>query len=223
MNPAPLVDALNRFLLEGSGRSLFLASEFHKLSDLGDLQILSIKNPVGMISAGGVACDEFIKMLDENAYSAVLWDGAIISLQCQFRNNSLFSHRYMYVPCPFDRKILLERPEEILIADWLRDVKESKPDFFRSLGTFRFDFDQEVNAQTEAPHPVSHFTIASPDCRIPMQAPLSPSGFFDLIIENFYRTWLPFWQGFRPHLRCNGTDDTITAEEARSHHFARTL
>ena len=212
MNPGPLVETLNRFLLEGLGKSLFLATEFHKLNDLGDRQILSIKNPVGMISAGGIACDEFIKVLDQNAYSAVLWGGAIISLQCQFRHNLLFSHRYIYVPCPFDRTILLERPEEILIADWLRDIKERDSNLFRSMGTFRFDFDQEMNTETEEPHPISHFTVASPDCRIPMQAPLSPSGFFDLIIENFYSTWLPFWQDFQPHLRCNGTNDTITAE-----------
>jgi hypothetical protein len=121
MRPRPLCNKLNEFLTAGLEKEIFLAIQPHLLDGDGGRQSLGPQAAPGMISAGGISIDEFLAILDENRYSAVFPDGALLIIQCTFSNDELDSHRYSYIPCPVDPSSLLSRPDEITLADWLRD------------------------------------------------------------------------------------------------------
>ena len=214
---------MNDFVVDGYGAGAFLAFQTHLLEGPEERQIFGPATVPTMISPGGVALREFISILDEGAYSAVFHDGAVVIVQCRFIGDVLSSHRYSYIPCPVDQNLLDARPDEITLADWLRDMAtDPVNDAFRSRGTYRFDFVPNPPANAADPHPISHLTFGSPDCRVPVRAPLSPACFFDILFRNFYRPFLPLWEPVAPHLRCRGTDETITAAELSVHHLSWT-
>lgn len=221
MRPRELCSRINDFLVDGLAVGAFDAIQSHILEGPpASLRLTPVVAP-GMISPGGVSVPEFISLLEDNAYSAVFHDGALIVLQCIFKGDDLYSHRYTYIPCPVSRAILSQRREEDGLAEWLRDAVEVDPTIFRSLGTYRFDCVRVAVADGAGPHPVSHFTFGSPECRLPVRAPMSPAGFFDFLIENFYRSLRRLWRPYAPHLQCYGAQDTITSEERRLYHFNR--
>ena len=212
---------MNEFLIDGFGAGAFLAFQTHLLQGPELKQDFGPAVLHNMISPGGVGIAEFISILDDGAYSAVFHDGAVVILQCRFAGDALSAHRYSYIPCPVDQNIINGRPDEVELADWLRDLMaDPSSDAFRSRGTYRFDFVLNATVNQDDPHPISHLTFGSPACRMPVRAPLSPGNFFDILFQNFYRPYLPLWEPISPHLRCNGIDDTITAAELITHHLS---
>jgi hypothetical protein len=112
------------------------------------------------------------------------------------------------------------RPEEITFADWLRDsIFGEGIGVFRSFGTYRFDCVRTPPERSTAPHPVSHFTFGSAECRLPLRGPMSVADFLNFLFDNFYRRYRRFWLNYAPHLDCEGTDSTITWEEQQLHHI----
>ena len=220
MRPRPLCDKLNEFLTTGLANEVFLAIQPHLLEDSGRRQSLGPVTAPGMVSAGGISITEFLEILDQNCYSAVFADGALLVMQCTFINDQIDTHRYSYIPCPVDSTLLSLRPEEITLADWLRDsVLADGIDVFRSTGTYRFDCIRVVPSRDTSPHPVSHLTFASSDCRVPVRGPLSIADFLNFVFDNFYRQHRLIWLDYSSHLTCMGTDATITREEQQLHHL----
>ncbi|WP_415552655.1 DUF2290 domain-containing protein [Gluconobacter cerinus] len=173
-----------------------------------------------MVSAGGISIDEFLAILDENRYSAVFADGALLHIQCTFNGDDLDTHRYSYIPCPVEPGLVELRPNEIALADWLRDdVLVRGIDVFRSTGTYRFDCVRTAPARDSSPHPISHLTFGSPDCRVPVRSPLSIADFLNFVFDNFYRQHRPIWLNYSSYLTCAGTNMTITMAEQQLQHL----
>jgi Uncharacterized conserved protein len=220
MRPRPLCDKLNEFLTAGLANDIFLAVQTHLLEVSGRKNSLGPLASPGMVSAGGISVDEFLLLLDENRYSAVFTDGALLLIQCTFVDDRLDTHRYSYIPCPIDPQLLDLRPEEITLADWLRESITAKGvGAFRSTGTYRFDCVRLAPSRDRSPHPISHLTFGSPDCRVPVRSPLSIADFLNFVFDNFYREHRRVWLEYSSHLTCSGTDMTITVAEQQLHHL----
>ena len=219
MKEGSLVKILNNFLFFGYEKGIFEAVEAHQISEKDGVTKLNPQFEIGMIENGGVKIDEYLQLLDENRYSAVFDNGDIISIQCRFEAGVLLGHRYIYLPCPFSEATVTSKPKHASLAEWLRDSAELEPrESFRSRGSFRFDCDREPPKSGD-PHPVSHFTFSSANCRIPVRGPLQISAFLNFIFDNFFRDYRPVWLSYSSHLKLKEHEVTITNEEANLHHF----
>lgn len=218
--PVDICNNINRFFYQCLEDGVIEAFQNHKTDYSSTNQFFGPVTSIKMISSNGVTFKEYISILDENSYSAVFSDASIISIQCVFEQNIIKAHRYMYIPCPVGVKLLKNRRSDIPLADWLRCADSNDlPSTYHSSGYMRFDYSTDIPKNNDDPHPISHLTFGSPTCRIPVKAPLSPSGFLEFIFENFYRYYQKKWRRFEPHLRCRELDDTISTSEAAKHHF----
>ena len=129
----------------------------------------------------GPSVSEYQAWLTNGAYSAVLFDGALVQISFEFRHSKIVGHRLAYVPCPFDLEpeYLQTEPLYDLVEAYATDV-QSKP---RLRSAIRFDFDP---AAVGPGHPASHVTMFWPHCRIACVAPLSLGRFIRFIFYNFY-------------------------------------
>lgn len=219
MNEGAIVKILNNFLFFGYGKGIFEAVEPHRITDRDGVIQLSSQFEVGMIENGGVRIDEYLRLLEENRYSAVFDNGDIIGIQCRFEEGGILGHRYIYLPCPFSDKTVTSKPKKASLSEWLRDRAELEPrETFRSRGSFRFDCDRDPPKRGD-PHPISHFTFSSGHCRMPVRGPLQISAFLNFVFDNFYRDYRPVWLSFSSHLKLKEDEITITQEEANLHHF----
>lgn len=220
MNPTSIVGILDKFLVYGLATGVFLAVQTHSVETTGTTSKIRPHNRLGMISNGGITPSEYIAILDEDTYSAVFEDGSIIYVECSFDGHTLSDHRYFYIPCPFSSKLVLDRPNHFSLADWLRDSIELEgADVFSSRGALRFDCVRGLAEDTQDPHPVSHLTFASGDCRLPLRGPLQVSAFLNLVFDNFFRPYRPFWLQFAPYMNLDETEVTIRTGEAGLHYL----
>lgn len=220
MRPRPLCNKLNEFLTSGFERGVFQGIQYHRLDNAGEIASLSPVSEVGMVSADGISIKDYLDILDGNKYTAVFSDGGLVMIQCTFVNDVLDTHRYSYIPCPFDRSLFLLRPDDVPVADWVREIMlTGESSSFRSTGTYRFDCVRVDSSDATDPHPVSHLTFGSADCRLPVRGPLSVADFLNFVFDNFYREYRPVWLPYAYHLRCLGTEATITSQEQMMHHL----
>lgn len=220
MKPSAIVGILDRFLVEGLASGIFLGVQTHKVHELGSTMVVRPQNRIGMITNGGITPSEYIAILDGDTYSAVFQDGSILYMECSFEGRTLIDHRYLFIPCPFDASIVSQRPDHFSLADWLRDSIELEgKDVFSSRGAFRFDCARNVSEEVKDPHPISHLTIGSGDCRLPLRGPMPVSSFLNLVFDNFFRPYRPFWLQFAPYLNLDQSEVTIRQNEEILHHI----
>lgn len=219
MRPRSLCNKLNEFFAEGLEEGVFLAVQTHLIEVVSATrELLGPAEKIGMLSDYGVSVPEYIGLLDANRYSAVFDDLAILTIECRFETDRVHSHRYSYIPCPVRLEFTVGS-ELLSTADWVRSLVEAGGvASFKSVGTYRFDFDPTPTKHKY--HPVSHFTFAAPSCRLPVRSPLSIAGLLDFLFDNFYRRHADFWNSYAPHLNFQGVEDTITAEEMLLHHLS---
>jgi hypothetical protein len=122
------------------------------------------------------------------AYSAVLFDGALLQITYDVNGGRISGHRLAYIPCPYDIDIsLLATGEPVAdIVDLYRDEDAA----FRS--PIRFDFDPRA---AKAGHPAVHMTFNGSDCRIGCIAPVHVLRFTDFVFRHFYAS---LWAAHRP-------------------------
>ena len=220
MDPKSVVDILDRFLVEGLDKRIFLAVQPHILKFEGAQVRLSPAVRIGMVTKGGITISEYVDLLDKNQYSAVFSDGSIFYVECIFSGRTLNRHRYFFIPCPFVEKSIASKPKHISLADWLREsVDRNGKDVFSSKGTFRFDFVRESSPEAGEPHPASHLTFASDTCRMPVRGPLQISSFMKFLFENFFRSDRQIWFDFAKNMRLDEGEVIITNEETYLHHL----
>ena len=220
MDPKSVGDILDRFLIEGLDKRIFLAIQPHILKFEGRQVKLSPAVRIGMVTKGGITISEYVDLLDNNQYSAVFGDGSIFYVECIFSGRKLNRHRYLFIPCPFVEKTIASKPRQMSLADWLREsVDRNGKDVFSSKGTFRFDFVRESLHGVGEPHPVSHLTFASDTCRMPVRGPLQISSFIKFLFENFFRSDRKIWLEFAENMRLYEGEVTITNEETYLHHL----
>ncbi|MEQ1569662.1 MAG: DUF2290 domain-containing protein [Myxococcota bacterium] len=125
--------------------------------------------------------DSYPAWVAEQAFSAVLLDGALIQLTWSIVGGEVTAHRLAYIPCPLvlDPDLLKTEP---LLDVWDLAMDSSVPEvILRSA--IRFDFDPVAAAPG---HPASHLTFNDPECRIAVAHPLGPNEFFRFVFRNFY-------------------------------------
>lgn len=219
MKPASITDVFNRFLLYGYEKGIFEAFQIHSIRSSATGWVFSPAIKFGMIEGDGISPDEYIRLLEGSRYSAVFDDGSILYLECIFHEDALIDHRYFFIPCPFDQRTISSKPRHLAMADWLRDSLELEPrDCVRSKGVFRFDCVRNPPKSTD-PHPISHLTVASRDCRIPVRGPLQISTFLNFTFDNFFREYRPVWWSFSSYLKLDESESTITQAEMSAHHL----
>lgn len=214
MIPHSACEILNKFFFYGLGQGYFYAVQPHILSKAANIHRIHPPTSIGVITNGGVTAEEYIKILDEDTYSIVFQDGSIAYLECTFNGSVLDSYRFIYIPSPFDETHILDLPEGVPLADWLRMVLEDRGvQCLKSVGALRFDCVRGLSTDVKDPHPVSHLTMMTGDCRIPIRGPVQITTFFHFIFDNFQRSARPCWLKFSSYLRFDTSEITITPEE----------
>lgn len=148
------------------------------------------------------------------SYNFKMIDGALIQIMYRFLDEKVSAHRLAFFPSPN----LLEYQNNPEIYD-LDDIYAEV--VMKNVVTLpiRFDFDIADEIFVELHHPKSHLTLGQySNCRIPVSGPITPWGFMDFILRNFYNT---------AHRRfCNkmqkfddAFDSTITKIESQVAHF----
>ena len=99
--------------------------------------------------------------LSAGAYSALLYDGALLQVTYDFVGHMLVAHRLAWVPCPFDLDAEFLQTDPL---DEVLDVYESGNTADVVLRTaIRFDYDLERSAED---HPAAHMSLNSARCRV---------------------------------------------------------
>jgi hypothetical protein len=218
MNPATATDTLNRFLYEGYADGLFRHVNTHLVVEGRD-RTMSVgpAMEVGMIATHGLTYREFIRLVSEERYSAILSDYALLTLEWEMKRGVITRHRYMYIPCPIKPEILAEKPLEIEIADYFEQLDQaSLVSNFLSHGYVRFDYTTDL-VSSDIHHPLAHMTVISSDCRLALRSPISVSEFLTFVFDNFYPQHSPKWIDFQPHLKTECDDTIRPGEMSRMH------
>lgn len=184
----------------------------HAIKDSGDRRILSFTSipsreeyPRGRFSR----VDEYIFALKWSEYSCVLFDGSIIQISYQDNSDGISFHRLNYHPCPIEIDLSGQDSfEQPLDERVLQTLGVGNPDSMKPHSALRFDYD---SIPVEG-HPLSHFTMLSSGCRIPVRAPVSLHRFFEFLFRNFYSDkealWFDHIQGLKFDLPdCMGDED----------------
>lgn len=149
-----------------------------------------------------------------SAYSALLFDGALLQVTYTIDEGVISGHRLAYVPCPYRLDSSLVREEPIL--DLIDVYMEGGPSEVVLHSTMRFDYDPDNAAPG---HPSAHLTLNSPDCRIACSAPMHVGRFVDFIFRSFYgKRWRSHSRYFKSIAKNIG-GRVITEEDLGSPHI----
>lgn len=129
----------------------------------------------------------FRRLVENNSFTVMMRDGALIQLMYMFFNGELLRHRLAFFPAPADGQ-----------WEFYSSGFEGDEGFSDSIDVgsvpfpVRFDFDSRANIAHNPNHPKSHLTLGQyKGCRIPVTAPVTPSAFVNFIIRNFYYSDFP--------------------------------
>ncbi|WP_417503093.1 DUF2290 domain-containing protein [Marinobacter sp.] len=219
MNPISAAGVLNNFLYNGYEQGIFRHVNTHLVTEgAGRLYSVAPAIEIGMIDTQNLNIDEYIRIISEERYSAILSDYSLLSLEWEIKGAEINRHRYMYIPCPIKADTIQERPPEIEIADFFTQLdRASLSKNLISQGYLRFDYTKDI-VKKEIIHPIAHMTMISPDCRVALRAPLSAADFLNFIFDNFYPQYSNTWLDYQPQLRAI-CEDTIRPDEMSRMHM----
>ena len=157
--------------------------------------------------------EQYIAWLNAGAYSAVLFDGALLQLTYNMQDGYVVGHRLMYAPCPYDMDLQL-----VAGGDPLVDVVEMYRDRDPILrSAIRFDYAPDC---AEPNHPASHLTFNQLNCRIPCVSPIHALRFVDFLFKSFY---VELWRAHSPFFANASSrhlgDPVIAEAERRDMHI----
>ena len=142
------------------------------------------KTPGSLFRNSSPTLDEYIGWIDNESYSALLFDGAIMQVSFDFSSSELVGHRLHYFPCPFDLDASLVRTEPFRYLVELY-AESSRLGDIRLRTPVRFDYQLDYNTPTSR-HSASHMTFQWSHVRLPVVSPLSLGHFVRFIFKNFY-------------------------------------
>lgn len=158
--------------------------------------------------------DAYEEQRAARAFNVRMLDGALIQMSYEFtRADDLVRYRMAFLPSP----TLLEfqnnaeiYAEEVVFADVIDKRVVTVP--------IRFDFDARPGVAASLSHPKSHLTLGQyANCRIPAQAPLTPTLFVEFILSSFYNTALKSVTVAMPR-HAHRFEPCITLEESQIVH-----
>jgi len=132
--------------------------------------------------------DKYQEFETARNYNFKMLDGALIQFMYEFNSTgkNLLSHRLAFFPSPsLDRYD--DKPEahenSYFGESEFHDMIEKNIVAF----PVRFDYNVSDKIFKEIDHPYSHATFGEYEfCRVPVNAPLTPSVFINFILRNFY-------------------------------------
>jgi hypothetical protein len=168
-----------------------------------------------LVSRQDPSLQDYRNWVEAGAYSALLFDGALLQITYEVSDGKISGHRLAYVPCPY------RIDPEMLLRDAVLDVvdlhMETDPTSVVLHSPVRFDYDPDNAAPG---HPAAHLTINSSNCRIACAAPLRVGKFVDFIFRNFYaHHWKMHSDYFTRGARQRNVGRTITEEERSDPHI----
>lgn len=129
---------------------------------------------------------QYMRILSDNAFLAILSDYSLVRCSFVFENNKIISENLLWWPCPIqmddnmvDEFGLLETIEMIL------EDKEAEK-FIRMRSPIRIDFDAENDTEE---HPGAHLHMEHEECRINIDEPICFNRFINYIVKSFYPGW----------------------------------
>ncbi|MFF8983858.1 DUF2290 domain-containing protein [Streptomyces globisporus] len=168
-----------------------------------------------LVSRGDPTLQDYRRWAQAGAYSALLFDGALLQITYDVDGGELAGHRLAYVPCPYRLDENLVRHEPILDVIDLHIATEPTSMVLHSA--IRFDFDPGSAAPG---HPAAHMTINSAHCRIACAAPLHIGRFTDFVFRHFYPD---LWKAHLPFFERSAARDagprTLTEDDRRTPHM----
>lgn len=130
--------------------------------------------------------EQYLKILSDNAFLAMLNDYSLIRCSFAFEDNKLISENLLWWPCPV--KVDDNMADEFGLIETIQlllsDSENEK--YIRMRSPIRVDFD--IFNDTEI-HPKAHMHIENEECRINTNAPICFNRFINYIVKSFYPSW----------------------------------
>jgi hypothetical protein len=122
----------------------------------------------------------YIQSFRNGDFSAVLFDGSLIQVRFDFRNDRLVGHRLCYfpMPCTVDEELLAEYSP----ADVVELYVSEEPKKIRLRSPIRIDYNQYVSTS----EPSVHLHLIQKDARLAAVGPLSLGHFVSFVFRTFY-------------------------------------
>lgn len=172
--------------------------------------------PLGSISLRDISYEAIYSEIEGNdGYHIKLPDGGLLIFQYTFdMAGSLIKHRLCYFPS-FELPTVDEAPHLYENDELYGDV------VLKTLVRFPIRFDYSPGSHIDVEHPKTHLTLGQyENCRIPVDAAVSPNAFVMFMLRNFYsRSYRKNKNALdkRPHHIPNMP--TITEAERKICHF----
>ncbi|MEU9490057.1 DUF2290 domain-containing protein [Streptomyces decoyicus] len=169
-----------------------------------------------LVSRGDPTLCDYQRWVKAGAYTAVLFDGALLQITYDIESGAIAGHRLAYVPCPYRLDTELVKQEPLL--DIVDVHIATEPTNMVLYSAIRFDFDP---ASAAPGHPAAHMTINAAHCRIACAAPMHIGRFADFVFRHFYPA---LWKAHRPFFHNAASRDagprTLTDDERFSPHMS---
>lgn len=138
--------------------------------------------PLGSISLKDISYEEIYTEIESNdGYHIKLPDGGLLIFQYTFSGSGqIAKHRLCYFPS-FELPTIDEAPHLYENDELYGDV------VLKKLVRFPIRFDYDPDSHKDVEHPKSHLTLGQyENCRIPVNAAVSPNAFVMFLLRNFY-------------------------------------
>lgn len=173
-----LEDVYSRLIVTNLSVKQFYPKEQNLVG--GGVRIGSL--PLGSISLRDISYEEIYREIEGNdGYHIKLPDGGLLIFQYTFDGAGVLTkHRLCYFPS-FELPSMDEAPHLYENDELYGDV------VLKKLVRFPVRFDYDPGAHKDVDHPKSHLTLGQyENCRIPVDAAVSPNAFVMFLLRNFY-------------------------------------
>jgi hypothetical protein len=164
---------------------------------------------------GDPGLEDYRRWVGAGAFSAYLFDGALLQLTYDVEGGSITGHRLAYIPAPYRMDPDLVRLEPLL--DVVDIYVADTPTSMILHSAVRFDYDP---ASAAPGHPAAHLTINSAHCRIACAAPMHVGRFADFVFRHFYAD---LWAAHRSYFTGGATrhigERTLTDDDRTTPHL----
>lgn len=126
---------------------------------------------------------QYREIINANAFTCLLFDGAMIRVAYSFEDNFLVSHSLLWWPSPFPIDANDQAQSGVLDIFYLNANSKNWHEQIQMRSPVRFDFDVK-NAAND--HPASHLHMQSGECRLFVDIPVCFNRFIKFIFRNFY-------------------------------------
>lgn len=127
--------------------------------------------------------EQYEKILKNNSYTCILYDGSIIRLSYKFKNNNLIGHNLLWWPAPyFYEGISIDEISPYDLFDEFIGEKDWH-NILRMRSPVRIDFAPE---QTSEIHSATHIHMQNENCRMVIDEPICFNRFIKFILDNYY-------------------------------------